>query len=662
MNQVDAPVVTTYRSPPRPPLTVRVGVVGHRPNRLDGGRLNELAATMAAILTTIKDETHAVGRQFTDLYDSASPIMRAISPLAEGTDRIFAEQALALGFELCAVLPFPQCEFEKDFEPGEALEANSRDRFRGLLAKATTRFELDGTRAESEEAYGEGGLVVLNQSDLLIVVWDGERQGKRGGTEDTFSEARRRGLTVVWIDAKEPENWQLLDAATELPRGAVGARVVPNRLGTSAALAEQVREILEIPKLAEEPRSEMHHKDESRDAKHGHHDKTEPHDKRVDAGLGLKLFYAEHRPPFALAIFWKIFVRLIGDGKIPNVRFVLDDFENAVREDWPEDHSKPIGQIVDRLRPFYAWPDGLAVLYADRYRSAFASNYLTAAFAVFLALLPVALGPHLGERVEITCIWLELAAIFLILHRVWRGRRNQWHERWIDYRLAAELVRHLRMVAPLGGRRLLPQIPAHRVTYGQPAATWMAWYVRAVERWLGLPTAVINASYLDEYLKQLEHLVIGQIRYHQTTLRRCHNMETRLHWGGVALLGVTVLACLAHLGVGIRPDGDRLHVLSPVLTFLCGFLPALGAALAAISNQGEFRSLTKQSRAMRAHLRNRLPEIKELRELIRNTPDQSACQFSTKAEKLGRTASDLLVNEVLDWRSVVLDQPLRTPA
>ena len=43
--------------------------------------------------------------------------MRVVSPLAEGTDRIFAEQALGLGFELCAVLPFPQAEFEKDFAP-----------------------------------------------------------------------------------------------------------------------------------------------------------------------------------------------------------------------------------------------------------------------------------------------------------------------------------------------------------------------------------------------------------------------------------------------------------------------------------------------------------------------------------------------------------------
>jgi hypothetical protein len=160
----------------------------------------------------------------------------------------------------------------------------------------------------------------------------------------------------------------------------------------------------------------------------------------------------------------------------------------------------------------------------------------------------------------------------------------------------------------------------------------------------------------------LEHLVIGQIGYHQSTLRRCHNMETRLHRSGIGLLGLTVCACALHLALGFLPENRWVHSLSPVLTFICGFSPALGAALAAISSQGEFRSLTKQSRAMRDQLRNRLPGIKSLRQNIIAAPDSTVCPFSIEAENVGSVAADLLVKEVLDWRSVVLDQPLRTPA
>ena len=65
---------------------------------------------------------------------------------------------------------------------------------------------------------------------------------------------------------------------------------------------------------------------------------------------------------------------------------------------------------------------------------------------------------------------------------------------------------------------------------------------------------------------------------------------------------------------------------------------------------------------MREQLRNRLPGIKSLRQDIIAAPDSSACSFSEEAGKVGSVAADLLVKEVLDWRSVVVDQPLRTPA
>jgi len=79
----------------------------------------------------------------------------------------------------------------------------------------------------------------------------------------------------------------------------------------------------------------------------------------------------------------------------------------------------------------------------------------------------------------------------------------------------------------------------------------MSWYVRAVERALGLPGAVVDKAYLDGYLKHLADLVKGQIRYHHDTACRCHNMEKRLHYSGITLLGLTVLACITHLGLSI---------------------------------------------------------------------------------------------------------------
>ena len=201
-------------------------------------------------------------------------------------------------------MPFPQAEFENDFAPGTALEDDSLPRFRRLLAKATTRFELDGTRAEASEAYGAGGRVVLNQSDLLVVVWDGQRLDKRGGTEETFDEARRRGVPVAWIDAHAPHEWQLLDAATPLPRVPDGQRVAPDGSGTATALRKRVREALELPRPLEECSEES---------------TSQVHDRAEDPRHALKLFYAEQRRRWTLAVSWKAFQQVVADTRWPKV-------------------------------------------------------------------------------------------------------------------------------------------------------------------------------------------------------------------------------------------------------------------------------------------------------------------------------------------------------
>ena len=191
----------------------------------------------------------------------------------------------------------------------------------------------------------------------------------------------------------------------------------------------------------------------------------------------------------------------------------------------------------------------------------------------------------------------------------------------------------------------------------------MAWYVRAVERALGLPSVVVDKAYLDGYLAHLADVVSGQINFHETTARRCHNMEKRLHRCGIALLALTLLACGLHLVLSVWHATLRPAWLPPqVLTFVCGFFPALGAALAGIINQGEFHSLTNRSEAMREQLNILVSQIKSLRQQIAATPDSAMRQSSTQAVALANATAGLLVNEVLDWRVVLLDQPLRPPA
>ncbi|HZT41547.1 MAG TPA: hypothetical protein VFA07_05140 [Chthonomonadaceae bacterium] len=629
--------VEELNSPPKPRLAFRVGVVGHRPNRLHNADLPTLGGVIASLLSTVQEVVQDFADENKELFLPVPPVLRAISPLAEGSDRLFAEQALALGWELCCPMPFCQEEYEKDFHPGSALETDSLDRFRSLKARATGCFQLDGNR-NGGAVYGICGQVVLNQSDLLLVIWDGKERGKIGGTETTLAQAKRAGVPVIWIDADAPHTWQWISG---------GASSDPD------GIQQVVRNLLKIPEPlagAEIAGDKEYH----------------PADARKD----LMRYYEEKRPRRNKAVLWKVFRDIVADSKRPTIKLAVPPFENAVLPNWPQDE-----EIADRLRPFYAWPDKLSGIYADKYRSAFILVYLLAAFAVGFALAPVIRNfkPELFVGIAAA---LELAAIGRILFVVIVGRKQAWHERWLDYRLVAELVRHLRIVSSLGGQRPFPQLQAHETFYGHPSATWMEWYVRAVSRWIGLPDKTLDKDYLAKSLTDLETLLEEQRKYHQSLGKRAHIIETRLHQGVLIMLWLTVACCVFHLFPGFISLLDErfptllarfpvlstlsaaLHDPKHLLTFLCGFLPALGAAFIGMNNQGEFRRVARRSESMHKHLSMLLTDTQKLKDIVQTAAESHNSRVRAHAEKVAIE----LMQEVLDWRVMFLDRPLEVEA
>lgn len=495
-------------SPPKVSLVFRVGIVGHRPNRLQYADHNLLATRLRELITTVQQEVSANYTVHRTLYSDAVPVICAISPLAEGVDRMFAQEAIATGCELTVVLPFPQAEFEKDFRPDSALEENSIDHFRGLLGKAKTVFELDGCRDDSPRAYHHAGSVVLNQSDLLIVVWDGERKNQRGGTEETFDDAVERGVPVIWIDAHAPHHWRIVTQPIRKLGGiAHGQRAALKKSQALEELRHHVRKILELS--ADRDSGESH-------GVHSGHRSQSP----VDAIL---TFYAETQPRYSVAFWWKLFRDFVGDFKVTFPALRVQPYETAIAEDWQHKAALPVAAMIDKLRPFFAWSDQLADRYAHAYRSAFVMAFLAAAFAVAMALAPYALSLPEHSVGEIACTVGEFLSILLILFLVFRGRRGRWHQRWLDYRLLAEIVRHQRLIAHLGGERASPKIPEHLSSYGNVGASWMAWYARGVERSLRLPRVVVDPTYLQASLQDMEDQFggpQGQVVFHQMTSSR----------------------------------------------------------------------------------------------------------------------------------------------
>jgi hypothetical protein len=216
-------------------LPIRVGVVGHRPRRLQFADLPLLSERLHELLAAVR-----TGVDRAENSDGPNSPVEAVSPLAEGTDRLFARAALDLGFALFVPMPFPQAEFERDFG-GSPAPAPSLEEFRAILSVAAghdrlTRLELHGDPADRVAAYAACTRFVLDHSRLLFLVWDGRREGRRGGTEEAFDEARVRHLPAVWIDAVAPHTWELLNAST------TGVRIAAPRMAPAGGSALSVVE------------------------------------------------------------------------------------------------------------------------------------------------------------------------------------------------------------------------------------------------------------------------------------------------------------------------------------------------------------------------------------------------------------------------------------
>jgi hypothetical protein len=162
------------------------------------------------------------------VHAPATPALHLLSSLAEGADCLVAQEALQLGYELHAVLPFARHVYAEDFVTPEA-----RQTFAVLLGRAWTVRELPGAAQDRPAAYLAAGRYLLAHCQLLLTLWDGLPAKGEGGTGQIVAEAGERHLMTVWVDARPPH------AARLLLGDGTGAVTAP--LG---ALAEQVRQLL----------------------------------------------------------------------------------------------------------------------------------------------------------------------------------------------------------------------------------------------------------------------------------------------------------------------------------------------------------------------------------------------------------------------------------
>lgn len=610
--------------PPKPSLSLAVGITGHRPNGIQGrdgaaGGIcafdpERLQALLAGQLEAIAAHLAETGQKQAAAFAPEPARLTLVSCLAEGADRAAARAALEAGWSLSAVLPFAVDEYCKDF----ATEASQKE-FQALLtasgktkpdASAPDGLILPGTRAGADKAYELAGHVLLDHVSILIAVWDGAPGGGRGGTEEIVAEAVRRQIPVIWFNATRPDaapslHWSKLESPPvqswhfqDLPKKDV-AKNLPDVLNTVV-----------LPPEAE-------------------------------AG-SLGAFYRESEPRWNLRPDWPVlqalfFVRAPSRQDLcpTPVSTLQEDLQRLTRAD------------ATGLLPAYGWADALGVYYGQVFRSAFVANFVLAGLAVFVVALSIFFKDalHWIDK-KWPFVAVEVVLISLVLANTIIGKRRGWHRRWMECRDVAE---RLRVIAGL--RRIGTRL----ITATGQAPNWPFWYARAVSREADLPYADLGETALAARREDLCQLLRHQAEYHKTINERFHALEHRMELAGEFLfMFILVVAAVYVIYAGFL--GYKLDdALKYTATALTAGVPVLATAIYGIRVIGDFEGISRRSKRMAEDLTDLIGALGA----DAGDPDRKTDLVLLQCR--GQQAADIILGDLEGWRTSAQSRGLQIP-
>ena len=316
-----------------------------------------------------------------------------MTALAEGADRLVAEEARALAIPLIVPLPFPAALYERDFQAPGSLQ-----RFRELCAGAEV-IELPLLPGDTPETVGDPGprrdahyarlgIYLCAHCHILLALWDGKPSAQAGGTAQ-----------VVWF-----HHWD----------------VMPGFPGHSESLPHI---------LADDESDLVYHIVCSRDRPQG-----EPQDglQALD-GWWFTAGTETPRTREMPAQYERIFER--------TAEFNRDAFRlrDGIRAgSWSLLTGAAPAEVATYGKPIdraFRTADWLAVHFQRRVTWALRGGYTA---AVLMGLAFMAYSDIWGDEWAIFA-FLGFFAVAVLVHRV--AARGEWHRKYLDYRALAEGLR-----------------------------------------------------------------------------------------------------------------------------------------------------------------------------------------------------------------------------
>lgn len=658
-------------APPLPEVSLSIGVTGHQAGHHSyAPHASRIESALRCVFDLIAG---IVGTMMPPFGKAFGPI-RMHSLMADGTDQLATREALARGWETVALLPFGRdltCAVNAHPQTGpdaralvdggaasdptvqanaEAFrslvdrshlfalaETDSRvgERFVRLFDKPTDVREAEAFRTGASARVALAGRLVIEQSDLLIAVWDGLHTNAVGGTGHTVATALDAGTPVLWIDPAGPEAWRILvapeslvslrhrDAADDreaVLRSIVGAALLP---GGAAAPAGQAAGV--------EALSSAQWRDRSDPMWHAYR------------WIERRFSDSEHRSGPLTQTFETPAQVVVGSGA---------SGAQALRA-LPGADPRFSERVLTGILGRFAWADGISAHLSDIYRGSMVVNFALSAAAVISG---VAYLPLVGSEWKWPFAAFELVLLGAILAITWIGQRRRWHGRWFETRRVAEYLRHAPLLLALGAARA----PGRWLRGSE--TSWPEHYVRHALRETGLPRLAVSTDYLRKVLVGLiaPH-VAAQRAYHAGKARRLAAVHRNLDHLSERAFQLAVAAAAAYLflaathaagWVADRPFG----ALTKAFTFLGVALPTFGGCLAGIRFFGDFERFAAISRVTAA----KLDSVDQRIALALRAPE-AALDYDTVAA-LAHAADEIVVDEIGNWQSVFEAKQITVPA
>lgn len=651
--------------PPNPLPRLALGVTGHRDSNpgLAANRA-EVSAAITDLFARIEGQVRAL-----DSAKTSHAPTRLHNLLVSGVDIIAAEAAQALQWELVAPLPFGEalnCAINAlpgSLDEAEALLAGRPAKDSAVQARAESIREwtakarvfaladrdallADLFRArmaapgdisadrsfsiESSDQAALAGRVMIEQSDILIAVWDGAIRNLPGGTGHTVAMALEEGSPVLLLDPNQPQVWRLARARESLATWSSLPAL------DDAMLADLVRDALQ-----------------------------------PDAGADLmlaseRLDQAEWKggSSHLLTIYRRIEALFGGQGR--SFRSLRQTYETPdqiaagsgaevlrAAGALPGGDPHYADHIAAQILPRFAWSDGIGAWLSDAYRSGMITNFVLSALAIMIGL---AYQPFHLDHYKWIFATGEFLLLALILFITWLGSRLDWHARWFETRRVAEYLRHAPILLLLGVARAPGRWPHGADT------TWPEYHARHCLRAAGLPQVSMTKAYLAQALETvLRPHVVGQRDYHRVKAARLETVHHRLDKLSEAMFLLAVLSVSTFLVITLGAkfgwiDPDLPKSLSHLSTFVGVSLPTLGASIAGMRFFGDFERFAAISEVTAEKLDGVDTRIRLLL-----AGGEQAIDYAAVAE-LAHRIDEIVVDEIESWQAVFGGKHLSLPA